>query len=67
MEGGGVAAEPAKKTAAKKKTAKSGATPRRRKTDEVDKKPAEDVQPLLATLKDVRDEVEKIIEDLKAS
>ena len=66
MEGGVEAAKPAKKTAAKKTTAKSGATPRRRKTDEVDKKPAEDVQPLLATLENVRDEVEKIVAELRS-
>ena len=33
----------------------------------VDKETPPDVQPLLATLKNVRDEVEKILDDLKAS
>ena len=33
----------------------------------VDKETPPDVQPLLATLKNVRDEVEKIVDDLKAS
>jgi len=66
------AAETAKKAPATKKATKSASasktsSARRRKTDEVDKEPAKDVQPLLATLKDVRDEVEKIIKDLKAS
>lgn len=72
MEEGAAPTETAKKKPSKKKATKSTSTTktstaRRRKTDEVDKEPAEDVQPLLATLKDVRDEVEKIIADLKAS
>jgi hypothetical protein len=66
MEGVDATAKPAKKAPAKKKAVKPGAKPRRRKTDEVDKGAAEDVQPLLATLKDVRDEVEKIVAELKS-
>ena len=60
------------------KAAKKGSPPKtssaRRKSPKkktaaakVDKETPPDVQPLLATLKDVRDEVEKIIEDLKAN
>jgi DNA-binding transcriptional MerR regulator len=63
--------ETAKKAEKTKKTTKSAAvgktsSARRRKTDKVDKEPAKDVQPLLATLKDVRDEVEKIVAELKS-
>ena len=73
-EAGGVAEavpEEPKKKPAKKKTTKAASSPRtssarRRKSEEVDKTPSENVQPLLATLKDVRDEVEKIIADLKS-
>jgi DNA-binding transcriptional MerR regulator len=71
--------EPAEEKAPKEKPAKKKAAPpktssARRKSpkkkaaaDKVDKETPPDVQPLLATLKDVRDEVEKIIEDLKAN
>ena len=62
--------EPKKKPAKKKTTRAASSTrtssARRRTTEEVDKTPSENVQPLLATLKDVRDEVEKIIADLKS-
>mgnify|MGYP001816101245 CR=1 FL=1 len=60
--------EPAKKPAkvktstARRKSPKKSPPPE----PEVDKQPAADVQPLLATLKNVRDEVEKILDDLKA-
>jgi DNA-binding transcriptional MerR regulator len=42
-------------------------TPKKKAAAKVDKETPPDVQPLLATLKNVRDEVEKIIDDLKAS
>jgi DNA-binding transcriptional MerR regulator len=71
MDGGIPAGETAKKTTKTKKTTKSSAAGKtsstgRRKTDKVDKEPAEDVQPLLATLEDVRAEVEKIVAELKS-
>ena len=62
--------EPKKKTA--KKAAKTKTSSARRKTPkrpaaaEVDKDPPPDVQPLLATLKDVRDEIDKIVTELKS-
>ena len=66
--------EPAEEKPAKKKAAPPKTSSARRKSpkkkaaaDKVDKETPPDVQPLLATLKDVRDEVEKIIEDLKAN
>jgi DNA-binding transcriptional MerR regulator len=65
---------PPEKKATKKKAAPPKTSSARRKSpkkkaaaDKVDKETPPDVQPLLATLKDVRDEVEKIIEDLKAN
>jgi len=74
IEEAGGAAEAApeepKKKPAKKKTTKAASpartsSARRRTTEKVDETPSENVKPLLATLKDVRDEVEKIIADLK--
>lgn len=53
---------PPKTSSARRKTPKKKAPPAK-----VDKETPPDVQPLLATLKNVRDEVEKIIDDLKAS
>jgi DNA-binding transcriptional MerR regulator len=53
-------AKPPKTSSARRKTPKKAAA------DKVDKETPADVQPLLATLKNVRDEVEKIIDDLKA-
>ena len=60
--------EPAKKPAkvktstARRKSPKKSPPPE----PEVDKQPAADVQPLLATLKDVRDEIDKIVTELKS-
>ena len=66
--------EPAEEKPAKKKAAPPKTSSARRKSpkkkaaaDKVDKESPPDVKPLLATLKNVRDEVEKIIEDLKAN
>ena len=66
--------EPAEEKPAPKKAAPPKTSSARRKSPKkkaaagkVDKETPPDVQPLLATLKDVRDEVEKIIEDLKAN
>ncbi len=55
--------EPAKTkiSSARRKTPKKEAAPK----PEVDKGPSEDVQPLLATLKSVRDEIGKIVTELK--
>jgi DNA-binding transcriptional MerR regulator len=53
---------PPKTSSARRKSPKKKAA-----ADTVDKETPPDVQPLLATLKSVRDEVEKIIEDLKAN
>ena len=71
------APKPEPKAKAEEKSAKKSPPPKtssaRRKTPKkkpaaakVDKETPADVQPLLATLKNVRDEVEKIIDDLKA-
>ena len=49
------------KTSSARRTAKKKAEPA-----EVDKTPAADVQPLLATLKNVRDEIDKIVTELKS-
>jgi DNA-binding transcriptional MerR regulator len=60
--------KPAKKPAkvktstARRKSPKKSPPPE----PEVDKQPAADVQPLLATLKDVRDENDKIVTELKS-
>jgi len=53
--------KPAKTSSARRKTLKKPVAAK------VDKETPPDVQPLLATLKNVRDEVEKILDDLKAS
>jgi len=62
--------EKPKKKPAKKKETKAGpartSSARKRKAEEVDKTPSENVQPLLATLKNVRDEIDKIVADLKS-
>ena len=69
-EEAGPGEKPKKKPAKKKETEAASTTgtssARRKKTEEVDKTPSENVQPLLATLKDVRDEVERILADLKS-
>ena len=52
--------KPPKISSARRKTLKKPAAAK------VDKETPPDVQPLLATLKNVRDEVEKILDDLKA-
>jgi len=49
------------KTSSARRTKKAKPTPAK-----VDKTPAADVQPLLATLKDVRDELDQIVKDLKS-
>jgi DNA-binding transcriptional MerR regulator len=61
------AEEPAKKSEPPKTSSARRKSPKKRAAAKVDKETPPDVQPLLATLKDVRDEVEKIIEDLKAN
>ena len=53
--------KPPKISSARRKTLKKPAAAK------VDKETPPDVQPLLATLKNVRDEVEKILDDLKTS
>ena len=58
--------KPAKKTATKAASPTRISSARRRKTEEVDKTPSENVQPLLATLKDIRTEIDKIVADLKS-
>ena len=75
-DGGGESKAPAaEKTDADKKPAKKKTDPKtssaRRKTSkkaaaEVDKGASPDVQPLLATLKNVRDEIDKIVAELKS-
>jgi DNA-binding transcriptional MerR regulator len=49
-----------KTSSARRKTSKKPAAP------EVEKEPPPDVRPLLATLKDVRDEIDKIVAELKS-
>ena len=60
--------KPAKKKAAPPKTSSARRKSPKKKAaaDKVDKETPPDVQPLLATLKDVRDEVEKIVAELKS-
>ena len=53
-------AKPVKTSGARRKAAKTPAA------DEVDKESPPDVQPLLATLKNVRDEIDKIVTELKS-
>ena len=52
--------KPVKTSSARRKTPKKVARPK------VDKETPPDVQPLLATLKNVRDEIDKIVADLKS-
>jgi DNA-binding transcriptional MerR regulator len=60
--------KPSKKTAPPKTSSARRKSPKKKAAaDKVDKETPPDVQPLLATLKDVREEVEKIIDDLKAN
>ena len=54
-------AAPPKTSSARRKTPKKGAAVK------VDKETPPNVKPLVATLKNVRDEVEKILDDLKAN
>jgi DNA-binding transcriptional MerR regulator len=57
----------AKPKAAKPKPAKKAAPAKKKETPaEVDKEPRVDVQPLLAALEEVRNEVSEIVEELKA-
>ena len=62
-----VEAEPEVKPKPVKTSSARRKTPKKVAPSKVDKETPPDVQPLLATLKNVRDEVEKIIDDLKAS
>jgi len=60
--------KPAKKTSPPKtSTARRKSPKKKAAAAKVDKETPKDVQPLLATLKNVREEVEKIIDDLKAN
>jgi DNA-binding transcriptional MerR regulator len=77
MEGGGEKAKPKKKVQEKaeaepkekpkppKTSSARRKTPKKAAAAKVDKETPPDVQPLLATLKNVRDEVEKIVAELK--
>jgi DNA-binding transcriptional MerR regulator len=63
-----VEAEPEEKPRAPKTSSARRKTPKKKvAASKVDKETSPDVQPLLATLKNVRDEVEKILDDLKAN
>jgi DNA-binding transcriptional MerR regulator len=62
-----VEAEPKEKPKAPKTSSARRKAPNKAAAAKVDKETPPDVQPLLATLKNVRDEVEKILDDLKAS
>ena len=62
-----VEAEPKEKPKPPKTSSARRKTPKKAAASKVDKETPPDVQPLLATLKNVRDEVEKILDDLKAS
>jgi DNA-binding transcriptional MerR regulator len=57
--------EPAKKAKAATTSGSRRKAPKKAADDEVDKEAPPDVQPLLATLKDVRDEIDKIVAELK--
>ena len=58
--------EEPKKTTAKTKTSSARRkTPKKGVPPKVDKQPQKDVQPLLATLENVRDEIGKIVKELK--
>ena len=63
-----VEAEPEEKPREPKTSSARRKTPKKKAAaSKVDKETPPDVQPLLATLKNVRDEVEKILDDLKAN
>jgi DNA-binding transcriptional MerR regulator len=66
-EGKMAAEKPAKKAIPPKTSSARRKSPKKAAASKVDKETPPDVQPLLATLKNVRDEVEKILDDLKAS
>ena len=61
-----VEAEPKEKPKPPKTSSARRKTPKKVAAAKVDKETPPDVQPLLATLKNVREEVEKILDDLKA-
>ena len=58
--------EPANKAAALKASSARRKTPKKAAAATVDKEAPPDVQPLLATLKNVRDEIDKIVAELKS-
>ena len=58
---------PEKKPAKVKTSSARRKTPKKPVEPEVDKEPPPDVQPLLATLKDGRDEIDKIVTELKSN
>ena len=58
--------KPAKKASPPKTSSARRKTPKKAAAAKVDKETSPDVQPLLATLKNVREEVEKIVADLKS-
>jgi DNA-binding transcriptional MerR regulator len=60
-------AEPKEKPKPPKTSSARRQAPKKPIAAKVDKETPPDVQPLLATLKNVRDEVEKILDDLKAN
>ena len=60
-------AEPEEKPKPQKTSSARRKAPKKPTAAKVDKETPPDVQPLLATLKNVRDEVEKIIDDIKAN
>ena len=62
-----VEAEPKEKAKPPKTSTARRKAPKKAAAAKVDKETPPDVQPLLATLKNVRDEVEKILDDLKTS
>jgi DNA-binding transcriptional MerR regulator len=58
--------KPAEKGAALKTSSARRKTPKKAAASTVDKEAPPDVQPLLATLKNVRDEIDKIVAELKS-
>lgn len=58
--------KPTKKAAALKTSSARRKTPKKAAAATVDKEAPPDVQPLLATLKNVRDEIDKIVAELKS-
>ena len=58
--------KPAKKAVKTKTSSARRKIPKKPAEAEVDKETPPDVQPLLATLKDVRDEIDKIVAELKS-